>query len=254
MGLCGAVEAIRPDAVKLEADACGAWPCVGRGGITFDLSPPAAFTCSHHYDGGRVSSISRRAGAKKGDALGSYPSTVCGGCVRQRKHSLDKMVSPRWQQRRQQASGDALFCVSRGCWYGCGANENAPICELWGRMRRTAGSLDMLGCAQGGRLLALALLLRREVFLRGHPLTVRPWDEDGGICPRRGRVCSVRMADASAELGAEGERDYVVRSDVEAGVRQERAAGIKNGAGGKSVMLIHRSERRLESTMTTLDW
>lgn len=48
--------------------------------------------------------------------------------------------------------GDALFWVSRGCWYVWGAKLKAFICVFCGRMRRTAaGSLDMLKCAQRGR-------------------------------------------------------------------------------------------------------
>lgn len=44
----GAIEAVGLDAVQLEPDAGRARPCVRRRGIAFDLSPPAALTCSHH--------------------------------------------------------------------------------------------------------------------------------------------------------------------------------------------------------------
>ena len=49
MGVGGTIEAVRADAVKLESNARRARPCVCGGSIAFDLSPPAAFTCSHDY-------------------------------------------------------------------------------------------------------------------------------------------------------------------------------------------------------------
>lgn len=47
LGLGGAVVAIGPDAVELEADARGAGPGVGGGRVTLDFPPSTSFTCSH---------------------------------------------------------------------------------------------------------------------------------------------------------------------------------------------------------------
>lgn len=46
---CRAIVTVGPDAVKLQANAGGAWPCIGSRSIALDLSSPAALTCSHDW-------------------------------------------------------------------------------------------------------------------------------------------------------------------------------------------------------------
>lgn len=45
-----AIVTVGPDAVKLEADASRAGPCVSGRGITLDLSSPTALTGSHNLE------------------------------------------------------------------------------------------------------------------------------------------------------------------------------------------------------------